>query len=67
MKRKKPKNWIEKDLKNIVNAINNINNRLNNLEFLFHEFIKWKRYDKKFQKHIDKKLKDSAPVQDKQK
>ena len=66
-KRKQPKNYLNGAVKEITTAINNLNNRLINVESIFATYIEWMKHEKKFKKYLDKKYKDSAPVQGEEK
>jgi len=66
-KRKLPKNYFKDSIESIVNAINNLNKRLNTVELLLSEYIKWMKHEKKFNTHLEKKLKNKDTVQNKEK
>ena len=64
--RKYPKNYLNGAVEEIIKAINNLNNRLTSVESVFATYVQWMRHEKKFKKYIDKKYKDSTPVQSKE-
>jgi len=66
-KRKLPKNYLNSAVEEITMAVNNLNNRLISVESVFSTYVEWMKHEKKFKKYLDKKYKDSAPVQGEQK
>ena len=66
-KRKQPKNYLNGAVNELAAAANNLNNRLTSVESVFATYIEWMKHEKKFKKYLDKKYKDSAPVQGEEK